>query len=744
MSRTIIVSNRLPFRFTEREGRISAVPSAGGLVSSIGSFLDRRTQEAPTERPVWVGATELRSRKVARYMVDQASLAQGPYDVVPIALPDTVRDRHYNGFSNDTLWPLFHYFPSLVRYEQDWFDHYSAANKLFAEQMAATVRPGDRVWVHDYHLMLLPTLLRERFPELAIAFFLHIPFPSFEVFRLLPDPWRKALLEGLLGADLVGFQTHEHVKYFLDSVQQSLGHEIDLHTVRGTTHTTVADAFPVSIDPERFSMRFDDPAVVAEKNKLRKNTQGRKLIVSVDRLDYTKGILQRLEAFEKMLERMSDAHAQATYLLNIVPSRHTISRYSDLKVRIESAVSRINGRFGSMDWQPVVYQYRSLDHKHLVALYSAADIALITPLRDGMNLVAKEFVAARRDKRGVLILSETAGAAFELGGALIVNPTDVNAIADAIAEAMAMPAEEQTDRMRGMQLRLQRYDVHKWADDMLGQLDLAAALRSKQQVAFIDEERLRAVAGEFGGAGSRWLILDHDGTLVPFTKRPEDAKPGAELLRDLELLCSDERTQVAIASGRDSAKLTDWYGALPVHLIAEHGAFVRKPGGEWQARPARTDWMGILRDLFDQFCDRCPGALVEVKRTSLAWHYRAAHSDLGFRRSRELMAVVNDLSRSLDFQVIEGHKVIEVRSSGIDKGSAVGQLLQARPASFVMAIGDDRTDEDLFRALPMDAVSIRVGMVPSFARYNVRRYDDVLGLLHRLAAQAVPFGAKAV
>ncbi|QQR85923.1 MAG: bifunctional alpha,alpha-trehalose-phosphate synthase (UDP-forming)/trehalose-phosphatase [Flavobacteriales bacterium] len=746
MSRTIIVSNRLPFRFTEREGRITATPSAGGLVSSIGSYLDLRGQNGKDGggRPVWAGATELRSRKVARHLANGEQFVNGHYDVVPITMPDTVRDRHYNGFSNDTLWPLFHYFPSLAQYDQDWFDHYRAANELFAEQLAGTLRPDDRVWVHDYHLMLLPALLRERFPDQAIAFFLHIPFPSYEVFRLLPDTWRKALLEGLLGSDLVGFQTHDHVKYFLESVQRSLGHEIDVHTVRSAAHTAEAEAFPVSIDPDRFSGMFDDTAVVKEKNLLRKNTQGRKLVLSIDRLDYTKGILQRLEAFEKMLDRAPEHRAQVTYLLNIVPSRHTISRYRDLKERIESSVSRINGKYGSMDWQPVVYQYRHLDHKLLIAMYSAADIALITPMRDGMNLVAKEYVATRRDKRGVLILSETAGAAYELGGALIVNPTDTNAIADAIETAMTMPAEEQTERMRGMQQRLVRYDVTRWADDLLSQLDSAVALRRQLQVKLMTEDQRNAVLRDLSTAPSRWLVLDHDGTLVPFAQRPEDAKPGRALLADLAVLCADERNNVAIVSGRGRDRLQEWYGALPVHLIAEHGAFVRAPGGAWTAAPARTEWKENLIEIFNQFCDRCPGALVETKETAMAWHYRGAQVELGFRRSRELVAVLSDLSRSYDFQVIEGHKVIEARSTGIDKGSAMGALLARHPAPFIMAIGDDRTDEDLFKALPVDAVSIRVGMVPSFARFNVRRHDDVLALIRQMVAVRDPIARQAV
>lgn len=733
--RLIIVSNRLPFRFTERDGCVITVPSAGGLVSSIGSYLDRKPAAGPMRegRPVWVGATELRSRRAAKLLAADATLGRGRYEVRPVPLPDVTRDRHYNGFSNDTLWPLFHYFPSLVRYEQEWFEHYRTANELFLGTLQETVRPGDRVWIHDYHLLLLPALLRKRFPDLPIGFFLHIPFPSYEVFRLLPAAWRTDLLEGMLGADLVGFQTHDHVQYFLKSVQQLLGYELDVRTVHGRSHSTAADTFPVSIDPVRFRDAFDDHAVVAEKNLLRKSTSGQRLILSIDRLDYTKGVLQRLEAYEQFLERHQDLQGKVTLLLVIVPSRDAITKYRELKDRIEAAVGRINGRYGSVVWQPVVYQYRSVDHKKLCALYQAADVALVTPLRDGMNLVAKEYVATRKDRRGVLILSETAGAANELGGALIINPTDRDAIGGALLTALQLPREEQAQRMKEMQQRLARYDVVRWADDFLGQLDGAVALRRQLQVKEATAQVQRTLLHTYRTAASRWLFLDHDGTLVPFAKRPSEAAPSPAMLDLLGRLIDDDRNRIAIVSGRDKDTLGAWYKDLPVHLIAEHGAHTRHPHADWTSLSVRTDWLEAVTDLFNRFQDRCPGALVEEKSASVAWHYRAASPDLGFQRSRELINVLNDMCRSYDLQVIEGSKVIEVRPMGIDKGSAVRALLGSMPTDMVLAIGDDRTDEDLFKALPMDAVSIKVGMAPSFARFNLRGQEEVLALLGTLA-----------
>ncbi|MBS1580622.1 MAG: bifunctional alpha,alpha-trehalose-phosphate synthase (UDP-forming)/trehalose-phosphatase [Bacteroidetes bacterium] len=742
--RLIIVSNRLPFRSEERGGGPLLVKSSGGLVSSIGSFLHRRLGEgagtATGRRPIWVGATDMRARRAGK--PGEGAAAAGLFEVSPVILPDATKDRHYNGFSNDTLWPLFHYFPSLARYEEEWFTHYRTANRLFFDALAKVIGPGDRVWVHDYHLMLLPSLLRGAFPDLPIAFFLHIPFPSYEVFRLLPALWRRELLEGMLGADLVGMQTHDHVQYFLKSVQQLLGLELDLRTVMGRSRSTVVDAFPVSIDPERFRRAFDDHAVVAEKNQLRKNMAGRRLVLSVDRLDYTKGILQRLQGYEHLLDTRPDLAGKVSYLLQIVPSRDAITKYKELKERIEATVGRINGRFGSVDWQPVIHQYRSVDHRRLCALYQAADVALIAPLRDGMNLVAKEYVAARKDKRGVLILSETAGAANELGGALIINPTDRAAVADALSQALAMPAEEQSARMAEMQERLARYDVVRWAEDQFHQLDGAVALRRRLQVKEITTDARKTLLASYRTATRRWLFLDHDGTLVPFTKLPADALPGDKLRSLLERLLSDPCNSIAVVSGRDRGTLGAWYERLPIHLVAEHGAYLRSPEGQWTWTSVRTDWMGPVNALFQQFQDRCPGSLVEQKTTAIAWHYRGAAPDLGFMRSRELMNVLNDMARSFDFQIIEGNKVIEVRPMGIDKGSAVRQLLASRPAGFVLAIGDDRTDEDLFKALPPGAFSIKVGIPPSHARYCIRGPEDVSALLAALVDRPVNTSLK--
>lgn len=744
-NRLVIVSNRLPFRLAERDGNVVITPGAGGLVSSMSSYLDRKLVKGPTpegSRPVWIGATELRARRLSKLLAAHGEqFEKGLYRIAPIALPDVTRDRHYNGFCNDTIWPLFHFFPSFVKYDHDNWHHYQEANRLFCEEVLKVVGPKDHLWIHDYHLMLLPRLVREQRPDLPISFFLHIPFPSFEVFRLLPGPWREQLLEGMLGADLVGFQTQDHVQYFLKSVQQLLGHDIELRQVRTPTHAALVDAFPIGIDTERFREAFDGTEVVEEKNRIRRQFAECKLLLSVDRLDYTKGILHRLLGFERFLELHPDMIGKVAYLLLIVPSRDAITKYKEIKVGIESAVSRINGRFGNISWQPILYQYRSVDHSRLCALYGAADVALIAPLRDGMNLVAKEYVAARKDRRGVLVLSETAGAANELGGALMVNPLDREALAGAIAEALAMEPLEQARRMSSMLQRIRRYDVFRWAGDIIGQLDEAVAMRRHLQVKEVTGAVRESIASEYRNAQRRVIVLDHDGTLAPLTLEPASAQPDKSAIRVLKDLSSDARNTLVIVSGRNRNDLDKWYGDMAVHLIAEHGAFERPPAGLWSEGPEqRTDWRPVVLSIMEQFCDRCAGSLVEQKSSGLAWHYRAAPVGLGFQRSRELINVLNDLARSFDFQVLEGSKVVEVRSVGIDKGTAVTKLFARWDPDFVLAIGDDRTDEDMFRSLPPGSVSIRIGMVPSFAHYNVRGRYDAMHLLEDLSAEAASDG----
>lgn len=732
--RLILVSNRLPFRMSEKEGKIQFSASGGGLVSSIKSYI-HKTNELKADNdplPLWIGTSDIPEKKMKETIREGIIVHEG-FELSPVFIAASLHDKFYNGFCNDIIWPLFHYFPSYAKFSDDHYAEYAEVNRIFCDKIVESYKPNDIIWIHDYHLMLLPSMVRKRLPDATVGFFLHIPFPSFELFRLLPSKWRKEILQGLLGADLIGFHTNDYVQHFLQSIRQILGYDNILRSVTTQERNITVDTFPISIDYNKFHKASNDSDTFIERNKIKKKLYGNQLIVSVDRLDYAKGLINRLNSYELFLEKHPQCRKKVTYLFQVVPSRDIIAKYKETKKEIEGIVSRINGKYGSIEWTPILYQYKSLEFKKLVSLYMAADVALITPMRDGMNLVAKEFVASRTDKRGVLILSETAGAASELGEALFVNPTDRQEIAEAISTALVMTVEEQMERNETMQKRLQEYDIIKWAEDFLSQLNLQ---KSKQQNLKIKQLSLHVVDEltiKFTAAKSRLILLDYDGTLTPLASLPHLAVPSDELLLFLNALASDPKNEIVIISGRPMHSLDKWFGNIPLNLVAEHGAFYKRKHTDWlQSLPVSSGWKPSVLQIMNQFTERCQGTFLEEKELSLAWHYRNAEKELGFLRSRELINALLEQSSHLNFQIIEGHKVIETRARGIDKGLAAKAWIRQKTYEFILAIGDDKTDEDLFRAIPATQYTIRVGLTQSLAKYNLKRQKDVLILLKKL------------
>jgi trehalose 6-phosphate synthase/phosphatase len=736
-NRLLIVSNRLPVQLSEKNGELLISPSAGGLVSSIKSYLRKKSeQQIPGEDrfPVWIGSLAIAEKKFAAQRLSE-KLKDDDFGMSPVFLPATMQDKFYNGFCNDTIWPLFHYFPSYARFKDDYYEHYMLANQRFCEKVVAEYQPGDIIWIHDYHLMLLPSMLRKLLPDAIIGFFLHIPFPSFELFRMLPGSWRKGILQGLLGADMIGFHTYSYLQYFLNSVKQILGYETPGRSVMTPGRCVALDVFPVSIDYSKFHAVAGDSIIFEERNRIKKRLGNVKLIISVDRLDYTKGIINRLEGFALFLKEHPEYIEQVSYFLLVVPSRDIITKYKENKETIEGLVSSINGQYGNFEWTPVIYQYKSIDFKKMAGLYLAADVALITPIRDGMNLVAKEFIASRSDKRGVLVLSETAGAAAELGEAIIINPTDRREVADALLQSLTMPVQEQMSRNEFMQIRLKNYDVVKWAEEFISQLMNAHQQQASMNIKLLTLQTEELIVAHYGKAKRKLFLLDYDGTLAPIARYPQLALPQSGLISLLKSLSGDSENDVVIISGRPREIMDEWFSGIHVHLVAEHGAFYKGAGQEWESTtPENINWKEEVQGIMDKFTERCPGAFVEKKHYSLAWHYRNADPELGFIRSRELHNNLSGLAAHLDFQVIEGKKVIEARPRGIDKGTASHHWLAKNKYDFILAAGDDRTDEDMFRALPGEAYSIRIGLMQSAARFNVNQQKDIMELLSRILA----------
>ena len=457
--------------------------------------------------------------------------------------------------------------------------------------------------------MLLPELIRAKLPDAKIGFFLHIPFPSFEIFRLLP--WRREILDGLLGADIIGFHTYSYVKHFLESVRRILGFEHTYGEITLSNRIVKVDTFPMGIDYEKFANAASDSKVQRELDKIRKNLGDRKIILSIDRLDYTKSIPQRLEAFDLFLDKYPEFKAKITFIVVAVPSRTKVEHYRLLKKQVDELIGKINGKYGTLGWTPIWYIYRSLPFHTLAALYTIADIALITPYRDGMNLIAKEFIASKADSKGVLILSEMAGAAEELGEALIVNPNNREAIAEALREALLMTDEEQIERNKVIQQRLQRYSVKRWAMDFVDSLMHVKKLQQDLSTKRLTDEIKIKLLDVYSKSKARLILLDYDGTLVHFAEKPEKAKPAEELLKLLTSLAHNVKNEIVIISGRDRETLDKWFGHLDIGLVAEHGVWIKERGKEWETiEPLENDWKKEILPVLEVYVDRTPGSFL--------------------------------------------------------------------------------------------------------------------------------------
>lgn len=660
-----------------------------------------------------------------------SELYNGDFTLHPVFLDKDLNDDYYNGFSNAVLWPLFHYFPSFVEYKPNYFDAYMNANRIIADEVLLQIKSGDTVWIHDYQLLPLAAFIRERAPEAKIGLFLHIPFPTYELIRLLPKNCRDMLIKGMLGADLIGFHTYDYAQHFLTTVQMIVGVQHKHFDLLYKNRTVRVGAYPISIDFQKFNDALLSPKVIEEREKINAMYEGKRIIFSVDRLDYTKGLVYRLKGFAKFLTLYPEWKGNIVFLLVAVPSRDAILKYVERKQMVELLISEINGSHGSTKWSPIVYQYDSVGFDELMALYTCCDVACISPLRDGMNLVAKEFVASRRAEDGVLLLSDMTGAAKELTDALLFNPLDEEEIAHKIKFALEMPKPEQQIRMKNMQSQIQKYDIHKWGSEFNEDLNLVCSAQYYPDT--LDFMNKKEVLEQFQNADQRLILLDYDGTLSEFHTKPEMAKPSTAVLELVADLAKNPKNTVAIISGRDRNTLEEWFGALPLTLIAEHGTFA-KLDDDWKC--TITDpifWKQGVHKIMDNFAENCTGSFVEEKSFSLCWHYRNATQESGFSQSRELISILSDYLISTNANIIDGNKVVEVKPIQINKGTAILHAFDPQNYGFILCLGDDRTDEDMFEVVnQLDGVTIKVGKASSAAKYRLETVQMVLSFLAHL------------
>lgn len=717
MSKLVFISNRLPVTVERKGEGLQYKKSIGGLATGLKNYHAKSDS-------LWVGwpgivkeeLNDEETREIAQTLTEE-------YNCKPVFLSRSEIEEYYLGFCNKAIWPLFHYFSDKAEYHSQTWEMYKKVNQRFFADTAPFIEDGDTIWVHDYQLMLLPQLIREKYPNTRIGFFLHIPFPSFEIFRLLI--WRVEILKGLLGADLVGFHTYDYVRHFLSSAKRLLGLDHTLNKIDYEDRYVQVDAFPMGIDYQYFTMERSDEQFLWTLQNMKEEYMGIKVISSVDRLDYTKGIPNKIIAFGTFLENNPQYIEKIRLNLIVAPSRTEVDTYEDLRREITELVSEVNGRYSTTGWIPIWFYFQSFSQEYLIALYKNTDVMLVTPLRDGMNLVAKEYIAARTDYEGMLVISETAGAASELGEAVIVNPNDNQATAAGIKMALDMPQEEINVRNKIMHERLKHYNVNHWADEFIETLH-SIDLSSSSTVYKNLEQNLERLGADYINSQRRLLFLDYDGTLVGFKDKPQWAKPDQKLKDLLSRLAANPKNTVVIVSGRDRLTLENWLGDLDLHLLADHGLWLKSPQEEWrQTIIIGNEWKGSIRNLLKVYHDRLPGSLIEEKEFSLAFHYRQCDPYMIEIKLGELREELLSQTSSLSVGLQEGKKVIEVKDSRINKGLGVNLFLQDQDFDFIFGAGDDLTDEDLFAALPQDAYRVKVGIGNTEANYIIKSWESM-------------------
>ena len=731
----IVVANRLPVTVTRREAsnEYDYTTSPGGLVSALSSL----KSEYEMLWLGWPGITE-----PDYFDTDKVeSELRKRHGLEAVFLNRLQINHHYFGFSNKVLWPVLHYMPDYTSYEKRSYQHYKEVNQIFADRIIDILEKdtlpieNKLIWIQDYQLMLLPSLLRAKFPELRIGFFLHTPFPSSELFRTLPH--REELLQGLIASSLIGFHTFSYQRHFSSSVLHILGIESELSKIKLDTHTLQMGTFPIGVDAKNISEISNSSGKQRDKDikMVRNITKGRRMILCVDRLDYTKGIPEHMKAYRKFLQKNPSLVDKVVLVQIAVPSRTEIKDYQALKDSVDEIITQFEEDYEYNELSPIRFLYRSFPFDRLAVFYQEADVAFVTPYFDGMNLVAKEYIAVKKDK-GVLILSERAGAASELGEALLINPWNSDQMSISIKEALNMPLEEQERRMSAMYEKISRNDVNYWSNSFLKNLED----HSEEEVEitpYFSTEIQQTVVKSFQKAKRRLLLLDYDGTLMEITNLPQNAKPDQELISLLSSLTKLKNTDVAIVTGRKESEIIGWLGHLKLIFSVEHGLRIRFPNEKnWHLNSPTgfvNSWYEEIREILQQYNRTTPGSFTEEKEASLCWHYRMVDPTLGRWKANELKLNLQGALANHPIEVVSAKMVIEIRLQGIDKGNIFERLnTLGYKHDFCLALGDDITDEYMFNAMPANSTGIKVGKVQTHASHRLHRVTEVRDFLRKL------------
>lgn len=679
-------------------------------------------------------------------------------------------------FAENELFPLFHYkqhSPTDGRAEKKAWADYQHMNEKFAAKILEIYKPGDVVMIHDYHLLLVPAILRAKIPHMYISFFLHVPFPSSEFLRCLPQ--RNDILDGMLGANLVGFQSFSYSRHFVSCCTRILGFPSDIAGVEAYGSKVTVGVFPIGIDAARIEkLAFAKPEVEKTYASLKKLYEGKKIIVGRDRLDSVRGVAQKLMAFERFLEDHPQWREKVV-LIQVTSPTSVDDDEADAKIatKVSELVTKINGLYGSLGFSPVQHYPQYLSQDEYFALLRAADIGLITSVRDGMNTTSLEYVICQKDNHGPVILSEFSGTAGSLKEAIHINPWDISGVASAIEEALELPEDKKAEIHKDLFNHVTTHNVHSWTTGYIKRLlNVLQSRKSAVHTPLLDRKRAKE---QFDKAEKRLFMFDYDGTLTPIVKDPAAAKPSPLLIDTLVKLASDPRNAVWIISGRDQEFLTETLGHIPgLGFSAEHGSFMRHPGAEkWINLAETTDmgWQREVMEVFQKYTERTQGEItsdeaslsksltslsgsfIERKRCALTWHYRRADQELAAYMARECqLELEQTVAKKWDVEVMTGKMNLEVRPTFINKGEIVKALIaeyHGEAPEFMICLGDDFTDEDMFRALngsglPEEttySVTIGTSTRMTLAKWHLPEAQDVVYSMAGLAG-LVPIDGK--
>jgi trehalose 6-phosphate synthase/phosphatase len=723
----IIVSNRLPVSVKKTDGGLEFFESIGGLARGLASYTSNKKNK-------WIGWPGIPSDDLSERERQQISDKLAENNCYPIFLTKKQIDDYYNGYCNGILWPLFHdseVSADSLAHEDSWWKAYQRINELFAETVIALSGVDDTIWVHDYQLLILPALLRLERPYNKVGFFLHIPFPAPTQMQKIKSG--EAIVAGMLGAGLIGLHVGSYVRNFLDTVKTyDLGVTAHKKVLLRDRAVRVTD-FPLGIDYTKYVEARKSDAVRIEYAKLKLKYRGLKVILTVDRLDPAKGLVERLEAYRTLLRENPKLVGKVVLLMQVMPSRLDVPEYAELKIQLDKLVRSINREFRTPLWRPIDFIFKPLPFARVTAMYRRADVAFIVPLRDGMNLVAKEYLASKPYQRGVLVLSTTAGAAEELKDAVMVDPSKPRSLVTGLSKALNMKPKEFKRRVHKMQTHLADSDVHVWVSKFTRALKQDISLQPGG-LHTLKPKQYTTITKPFKQSKHPLILLDYDGVLERFHQKPANAKPPTDTKRLLSKLCTV--ADVVIISGRRRSELEEWLGHAPVSLVAEHGAFSQRAGRtSWRSHyGARNShaWKSAVWDVMDRYASRTPGAEVETKDAALVWHYRQAQPYAAQKNLVALRRLLKPIATKYNLAVDQGNKILEVRPANINKGLAAQAWIKPS-TDFILAIGDDFTDEFMFTMLPPKAYTIKVGTGHSEAKYRLKNVTAVHELLRKLS-----------